>query len=132
MPRAVPMGTFSSATKPTTRATVRAHSCLRSKPQPAMKPVAAFTSSNHPTKLRIGRSQTVTSGGGPLGIWITRPKMTCATMITTTPPTACSAEYAILTLAKKLVNEGSHMLDLCCAIVGEDEKAYISAILEKI
>ena len=39
---------------------------------------------------------------------------------------------AILTLAKKLVNEGSHMLDLCCAIVGEDEKAYISAILEKI
>ena len=39
---------------------------------------------------------------------------------------------AILTLAKKLVNEGSHMLDLCCAIVGEDEKGYISAILEKI
>src|SRR5205823_2538049 len=26
----------------------------------------------------------------------------------------------ILALAKKLVNEGSHMLDLCCAIVGED------------
>ena len=38
----------------------------------------------------------------------------------------------ILQLAKKLVNEGSHMLDLCCAIVGEDEKGYISAILEKI
>jgi 5-methyltetrahydrofolate--homocysteine methyltransferase len=38
----------------------------------------------------------------------------------------------ILTLAKKLVNEGSHMLDLCCAIVGEDEKGYISAILERI
>ncbi len=38
----------------------------------------------------------------------------------------------ILTLAKKLVNEGSHMLDLCCAIVGEDEKGYISNILEKI
>ena len=31
----------------------------------------------------------------------------------------------ILALAKKLVNEGSHMLDLCCAIVGEDEKSYI-------
>jgi len=30
------------------------------------------------------------------------------------------------------VNEGSHMLDLCCAIVGEDEKGYISSILEKI
>src|SRR5271166_441913 len=38
----------------------------------------------------------------------------------------------ILALAKRLVNEGSHMLDLCCAIVGEDEKGYISAILEKI
>ena len=38
----------------------------------------------------------------------------------------------ILQLAKKLVNDGSHMLDLCCAIVGEDEKGYISSILEKI
>jgi len=38
----------------------------------------------------------------------------------------------ILALAKKLVSEGSHMLDLCCAIVGEDEKAYITAILEKV
>src|SRR5262249_42960401 len=38
----------------------------------------------------------------------------------------------ILALAKKLVSEGSHMLDLCCAIVGEDEKGYISSILEKI
>src|SRR5271165_2311321 len=38
----------------------------------------------------------------------------------------------ILTLAKKLANEGSHMLDLCCAIVGEDEKGYMSGILEKI
>ena len=38
----------------------------------------------------------------------------------------------ILALAKKLVNEGSHMLDLCCAIVGEDEKSYITAILEKV
>src|SRR6266446_3026751 len=38
----------------------------------------------------------------------------------------------ILALAKRLVNEGSHMLDLCCAIVGEDEKGYISSILEKV
>ncbi len=38
----------------------------------------------------------------------------------------------ILALAKKLVGEGSHMLDLCCAIVGEDEKGYISSILEKV
>jgi 5-methyltetrahydrofolate--homocysteine methyltransferase len=38
----------------------------------------------------------------------------------------------ILTLAKKLAADGSHMLDLCCAIVGEDEKGYITSILEKI
>src|SRR4051795_2595968 len=38
----------------------------------------------------------------------------------------------ILALAKKLVNEGSHMLDLCCAIVGEDEKGYITQVLEKV
>src|SRR6266700_224176 len=38
----------------------------------------------------------------------------------------------ILTLAKKLVNAGSHMLDQCCAIVGEDEKGYITSILERI
>ena len=38
----------------------------------------------------------------------------------------------ILALAKKLAGEGSHMLDLCCAIVGEDEKGYISSILEKV
>ena len=38
----------------------------------------------------------------------------------------------ILALAKKLVAEGSHMLDLCTAIVGEDEKRYMSSILEKV
>src|SRR5215510_12221208 len=38
----------------------------------------------------------------------------------------------ILALAKKLVAEGSHMLDLCTAIVGEDEKGYMSSILEKV
>jgi 5-methyltetrahydrofolate--homocysteine methyltransferase len=38
----------------------------------------------------------------------------------------------ILAMAKRLVAEGSQMLDLCCAIVGEDEKAYMNAVLEKI
>ena len=38
----------------------------------------------------------------------------------------------ILSLAKRLVAEGSHLLDLCVAIVGEDERAYMSAVLEKI
>ena len=38
----------------------------------------------------------------------------------------------ILSLAKRLVGEGSHMLDVCCAIVGEDENAYMDAVMEKI
>ncbi len=38
----------------------------------------------------------------------------------------------IFTLAKRLVNEGSQMLDICCAVVGEDEMAYMNAVLEKI
>jgi 5-methyltetrahydrofolate--homocysteine methyltransferase len=38
----------------------------------------------------------------------------------------------ILAMAKRLVVEGSQMLDLCCAIVGEDEVAYMNAVLEKI
>jgi len=38
----------------------------------------------------------------------------------------------ILAMAKRLVGEGSQMLDLCCAIVGEDEQAYMNAVLEKI
>ena len=38
----------------------------------------------------------------------------------------------ILALAKRLVGEGSQMLDLCCAIVGEDEVGYMTAVLEKI
>jgi 5-methyltetrahydrofolate--homocysteine methyltransferase len=38
----------------------------------------------------------------------------------------------VLTLAKRLVDEGSQLLDLCCAIVGEDEQAYMNAVLEKI
>src|SRR4051794_16314240 len=38
----------------------------------------------------------------------------------------------ILTLAKKLSAEGSHMLDLCTAVVGEDEKGYMCSVLEKI
>jgi 5-methyltetrahydrofolate--homocysteine methyltransferase len=38
----------------------------------------------------------------------------------------------ILTMAKRLAGEGSQMLDLCCAIVGEDEQAYMNSVLEKI
>src|SRR5881398_259882 len=38
----------------------------------------------------------------------------------------------ILALPNSLLNDFSHMLDLCCAIVGEDEKGYITSILEKI
>jgi 5-methyltetrahydrofolate--homocysteine methyltransferase len=38
----------------------------------------------------------------------------------------------ILALAKRLVSEGSHMLDLCTAVVGEDEKAYMTQVLERV
>ncbi len=38
----------------------------------------------------------------------------------------------ILVLAKRLVNEGSHILDLCTAIVGEDEKSYMQNVLTKV
>ena len=38
----------------------------------------------------------------------------------------------ILAMAKRLASEGSQMLDLCCAIVGEDEKLYMNNVLEKI
>ena len=44
-----------------------------------------------------------------------------------------SGDYdGILAMAKRLVGEGSQMLDLCCAIVGEDETAYMNNVLEKI
>ncbi|HWR13630.1 MAG TPA: methionine synthase [Terriglobales bacterium] len=44
-----------------------------------------------------------------------------------------SANYdEILAMAKRLVNEGSHMLDVCCAIVGEDENAYMDAVMERV
>ena len=44
-----------------------------------------------------------------------------------------SGDYdGILALSKRLAVEGSQMLDLCCAIVGEDEKAYMNGVLEKI
>jgi 5-methyltetrahydrofolate--homocysteine methyltransferase len=44
-----------------------------------------------------------------------------------------SGQYdEILAVAKKLVDDGSHMLDICCAIVGEDEKGYMGAVLDKI
>ncbi len=44
-----------------------------------------------------------------------------------------AADYdGILAMAKRLASEGSQMLDLCCAIVGEDEKGYMNAVLEKI
>ncbi len=38
----------------------------------------------------------------------------------------------ILAMAKRLASEGSQVLDLCCAVVGEDEKAYMNGVLEKM
>jgi 5-methyltetrahydrofolate--homocysteine methyltransferase len=43
------------------------------------------------------------------------------------------ADYdGIFTMAKRLVNEGSQLLDICCAVVGEDEKTYMNGVLEKV
>jgi 5-methyltetrahydrofolate--homocysteine methyltransferase len=38
----------------------------------------------------------------------------------------------ILALSKRLAKEGSQMLDLCCAVVGEDEKAHMAAVIDQI
>jgi len=38
----------------------------------------------------------------------------------------------ILALGKELVSDGSQVLDLCCAIVGEDEAAYMNGVLDKL
>lgn len=38
----------------------------------------------------------------------------------------------ILALGKQLVSDGSQVLDLCCAIVGEDEAAYMNGVLDKL
>lgn len=64
---------------------------------------------------------------------IVAEEMNTTTRMTQFKEMVRSGDYdSILTLAKKLVNEGSHMLDLCCAVVGEDEKAYMSSVLEKV
>jgi 5-methyltetrahydrofolate--homocysteine methyltransferase len=38
----------------------------------------------------------------------------------------------ILATAKQLVGKGSHMLDVCCAVVGEDENSYMDHVMAKI
>ena len=76
--------------------------------------------------LRAARSRSQAAGGGGrnehhhargniFAIW-------CAARSTTT----------FWRSPRSWSTEGSHMLDLCCAIVGEDEKGYITSILEKI
>ncbi|MGI9101676.1 MAG: methionine synthase [Terriglobales bacterium] len=64
---------------------------------------------------------------------IVAEEMNATTRVATFRNLLQQAKYDdILALAKKLAAEGSHMLDLCCAIVGEDEKRYISTVLEKV
>jgi len=38
----------------------------------------------------------------------------------------------ILSMARRLISDGSQMVDLCCAIVGEDEMEHMNGVLEKI
>jgi len=75
-------------------------------------------------------SQTLEVDGQPV---IVAEEMNTTTRAAEFREMVRSGDYdGIFTLAKRLVNEGSQMLDLCCAIVGEDEKAYMNGVLEKI
>src|SRR5437867_1737665 len=47
-------------------------------------------------------------------------------------PLVVAEEMNTTTRVEMQVNYGTHLLDLCCAIVGEDDKGYITSILEKI
>ncbi len=60
-------------------------------------------------------------------------EMNTTTRVETFRNMVTSGDYdGILALAKRLAAEGSQILDLCCAIVGEDEKRFMSEVLDKI
>jgi 5-methyltetrahydrofolate--homocysteine methyltransferase len=75
-------------------------------------------------------AQTLEADAQPIVI---AEEMNTTTRIETFRNMVRAQDYdGILALAKRLIGEGSQMLDLCCAIVGEDEMAYMNAVLEKI
>ena len=75
-------------------------------------------------------AQTLEADAQPI---IIAEEMNSTTRLETFRDMVRAEDYdGILTLAKRLVAEGSQMLDLCCAIVGEDEMGYMNAVLEKI
>ena len=103
------------------KAVVDACAHLAPKPRP-VKPVAAASSAYTSVPLDLEPKPLVVA-----------EEMNTTTRVSHFRELVQTGKYDdILALAKRLVNEGSHMLDLCCAIVGEDEKSYMSAVLEKI
>jgi 5-methyltetrahydrofolate--homocysteine methyltransferase len=75
-------------------------------------------------------AQTLEADAQPI---IIAEEMNTTTRLDTFRNMVRAGDYdGILAMAKRLVGEGSQMLDLCCAIVGEDETAYMNAVLEKI
>ncbi len=60
-------------------------------------------------------------------------EMNATTRVTQFKEMVRKGDYdGIFTLAKRLVSEGSQLLDICCAVVGEDEVAYMNGVMEKI
>jgi 5-methyltetrahydrofolate--homocysteine methyltransferase len=60
-------------------------------------------------------------------------EMNATTRVTHFKDMVRAADYdGIFTMAKRLVNEGSQLLDICCAVVGEDEVAYMNGVIEKV
>lgn len=93
------------------------------KPEPrAVKPQSIAASSL--------TAQTLEADAQPIVI---AEEMNTTTRLETFRNMVRTGDYdGILAMARRLINEGSQMLDLCCAIVGEDETAYMNAVLEKI
>jgi 5-methyltetrahydrofolate--homocysteine methyltransferase len=104
-----------------------------------LKAVVEACSNLEPAKREVRPQATASSAytSVPLDLepkpLIVAEEMNTTTRVDTFRNLVRAQDYdEILALAKRLASEGSHMLDLCCAIVGEDEKAYITGVLGKI
>jgi 5-methyltetrahydrofolate--homocysteine methyltransferase len=112
--------------------------CCGTNPQ-HIKAVADLCANLEPAKREVQVTPSASSAYSTMPLDLDpKPLIVAEEMNTTTRVEAFKnmvreGKYdGILALAKKLVAEGSHMLDLCTAIVGEDEKGYMSSILEKV
>src|SRR5512146_1764452 len=104
-----------------------------------LKAVVAAVSGVEPAKRELKPTAAASSAYTMVPLDLDPKPLVVAEEMNTTTQKATFRELVrnkkyddILAVAKRLVSEGSHMLDLCCAIVGEDEKGYMSSVLEKI